>query len=362
MPRTTVHEVTEIPQIDLGDMLTIDDFRQAAEEKSRKQYLGKTIIDAYHNVGFAFVRAPREMNEQLDDMYNDAQKFFALSAQDKQQIWGGHSKFQRGWTDVYTEQALFCKRVLVDGENERRPVKNYAENLFFAPEGLEESERASEFKIDYLPNVYPEQVPTLRDHIRPIHEGLLTMDLSSMHAAEPILFPDGPEGYFEDRNGDAPSLLRLLHYPPAHKEDVESGAVVGACQHTDINDRTWLPRSRSYGPGKGLEVRTRSGQWITGKAPEGYVITQVGDMFQHSTGGYFLSAQHRVEAPIIEHGNKLGRFSCALFIHPRSDYDLGNVIDLSHLGHTPKNVAHATAYQKLHARLAAIELAGNTDR
>jgi isopenicillin N synthase-like dioxygenase len=347
----------EIPRIDLGDMRTMDDFIEAAQETERKKRLGHAIIQAYHTVGFAFVRAPRDLGEQLDDMYNDAEKFFALQNEEKMQIWGGHHKYQRGFTGVNTEQALFCKRVLVEGEDQRRPIANYAENLFFAPEGIENSSMAAEFEMDYLPNVYPDQVPTLRQHIGYVHEALLAMDKYTMLAAEPILLPGGPEGYFADRNGDSPSLLRLLHYPPAHQKDVESGAVVGACQHTDINDRTWLPRSRSHGPGRGLEVRTRQGDWISGKAPEGYVITQVGDMFQHSTGGYFLSAQHRVEAPIIENGNKLGRFSCALFIHPRSDVDLGEVMDLSHLGHSAKHVAHVTAHDKLHTRLDNIGLA-----
>lgn len=349
--------VSAIPQINLGDLRTMDDFRQAAEEK--RKYLGQAIVHAYHVVGFAFVRAPREFNEQLDDMYSDWQKVFALPHETKMKYWGGHHRFQRGFTPVNSEQALFCKRTLVVGEVDRRAVANFAENWFVAPEGIENSQRAAEFALDYLPNVWPAEVPGIRETTSPIHQDMITMDEFTMRAAEPVLRV--PEGYFADRNGDSPSLMRLLHYPPARQEDIESGAVVGACQHTDINDRTWLPRSRSFGPGKGLEVRTRWGDWMPGKAPEGYVITQVGDMFQHSTGGYFLSAQHRVESPIIEKGNNIGRYSCALFIHPRSDYNLGEVIDLSHLADSQKHYRDISAADSLQLRLKKIGLAGDSD-
>ena len=346
---------SEIPQINLGDLQTMDDFRQAAEE--RRAYLGRAIVEAYHTVGFAFVRAPRELNERLDDMYNDWQKVFALPDDVKMKYWGGHHRFQRGFTPVNSEQALFCKRTLVEGEVDRRPVANFAENWFVATEGIENSERAAEFPLEYLPNVWPDEVPSTSQTTMPVHQDLMTMDEFTMKAAEPVLGLDS--GYFTDRNGDAPTLMRLLHYPPAHESDIRSGAVVGACQHTDINDRTWLPRSRSHGPGRGLEVRSRWGEWIPGKAPEGYVITQVGDMFQHSTGGYFLSAQHRVESPIIEKGNRVGRYSCALFIGPRPDYDIGNIIDLSHLTDSQKHYRHVTAADSLGLRLDKIGLAGN---
>ncbi len=347
----------EVPRIDLGDLATLDDFREVSVR--RRRYLGKAIVDAYHRVGFAFVRAPRELNEQLDDMYNEWEKVFAMSEDDKMSYWGGKYKFQRGYTPLDTEQALFCKRVQVEGEPDARAIRNFAENWFVAPEDSDGNVQGSGVDIDALDNVWPLEAPDLRQVTTPIHNGLLAIDHAVMRAAEPVLHL--PKGYFDDRNGSAPSLMRLLHYPSAHRADVEGKAVIGACQHTDINDRTWLPRSRSYGPGKGLEVRTRDGRWISGKAPEGYVITQVGDMFQHSTGGYFLSAQHRVESPIIEDGNKLGRFSCALFIHPRSDYDLGDQIDLSHLTDHQKHYGHITAHDKLHERLSKIELSGGAD-
>lgn len=347
-----MEQTVEIPQIDLGDLKTIDDFRQAAEEK--KKYLGHAIVHAYHTVGFAFVRAPRDFNGQLDAMYDAWEKLFRLSTAAKMEYWGGHYHFQRGYTPLDTEQALFCKRVHVTGEEDPRPVRNFAENWFVAPEGLEKNPQRAGFDIDRLPNVWPTEVPGIRDVTAPVHADLLAMDAATMHAAEPELHL--PDGFFADRNGGSPSLMRLLHYPSVHREEIESKDKIGACQHTDINDRTWLPRSRSYGPGKGLEVRTRSGEWISGKAPDGYVITQVADMFQHSTGGYFLSAQHRVESPVIEDGNKLGRFSCALFVHPRSDIDLGDTINLSHLTDHQKHYGHITAHDKLRERLDKIEL------
>lgn len=331
------NETLAIPQIDLGDMLTIDDFRQAAIEQ--KKQLGRAVVDAFHQVGFIFVRAPRELNEKREAMYDEWAKVFAESSDVKQEWWGGHHKFQRGWTDVDTELGLFCSRSLVrnpQGDDERQPVFNRAENWFTAPEGLENAEFNPEHAINFLPNVWPDSVPNLqrtatgelviKDATTGVHQDLLAMDKSTMEATEPFLGLDS--GYWAYRNDPAhsPSLLRNLYYHPVHKADFERGAVVGACQHTDINDRTWLPTSRSFGPGRGLEVRTRWGEWISGKAPAGFVILQTGDMIQHTTGDYFISAQHRVIPPFIEDGNTIGRYSSALFIHPRPETDLGDQI------------------------------------
>lgn len=364
-------QTTEIPRIDLGDLRDIDDFRQAAIDN--KQLLGRAVVDAFHNVGFAFIRAPRDLNEKLDDMYNEWQKVHIdMSEKAKQNWWGGHHKFQRGWTGVDTELALYCKRSLInelDGSQSRQAVFNHVENWFFAPEGMTTGSSDREADINFLPNVWPSKsdLPSLvetdgelllRKATSGVHKDLLALDASVMATTEPHLGLD--DGYFAYRNDPdhSPSLLRELYYHPVHQTDFERGAVKGACQHTDICDRTWLPRSRSFGPGKGLEVRTRNQEWISGKAPEGYVIAQVGDMLQHTTGDYFLSAQHRVEPPFLEAGNALGRLSCALFIHPRPNTDLGEQftrIKTQDGGfYIPKYYGHTSANDKLITRLDAI--------
>lgn len=191
MPRTV--KATEISKIDLGDLRTIDDFRQAAIDK--KQELGHAVVSAFHNEGFIFIRAPRELNEKREAMYDEWAKVFAQPEEVKNEWWGGLHKFQRGWTDVDTELALFCKRSLVknpDGTSGRQPVFNRAENWFTAPEGLEDAEHDAEHDINFLPNVWPEGVPNLerisdgslliKDATTGVHQDLLAMDEVTMRA------------------------------------------------------------------------------------------------------------------------------------------------------------------------------------
>lgn len=345
---------TEIPAIDLGDMLNLDDFRQASEEN--KQYLGQAIVEAFHGVGFAFVRAPRDYVPKLDAMYDEGAKLFALNEETKMQYDGALHNFQRGYTPLLREQALFCKRVLVEGEDERRPIANYAENWFIGPEGLENSPLAAVYPDDYIANVWPAEVPGLKEATLPVYDATRVMGDLVMAAAEAQLRL--PDGYFAGKTADSPTLLRQLHYPPALEQGIADGSIRGACQHTDINYWTTLPKAKNLLPnaGGGLEVRTKDGQWIPGKAPEGYFIMQVGDMLQRESGGYFLSAQHRVNSPILRGEMSLGRLSCAMFTHPASNVDL-KVFDLSHLTDHQKSYPDLNAHDYLMRRLQQIDLA-----
>ena len=113
------------------------------------------------------------------------------------------------------------------------------------------------------------------------------------------------------------NLMRIIHYPPLNS-NINDGAI-RASAHGDINLITVLPASLE----SGLQVQTKTGEWIdVGCEPE-YLIINSGDMLHECSGGYYPSTIHRVINPRGE-STKLPRYTIPVFIHPRDEVILSN--------------------------------------
>jgi isopenicillin N synthase-like dioxygenase len=118
------------------------------------------------------------------------------------------------------------------------------------------------------------------------------------------LAPDFFDGKF-----DRPmATLRLLHYPPM-PEDAIAGQL-GAGEHTDYGNLTLLATD-SVG---GLQVKTRTGEWIEAPVMPGAFIVNIGDCLMRWTNDIYVSTPHRV---INRSGRE--RYSIAFFFDPNPD-------------------------------------------
>ena len=115
--------------------------------------------------------------------------------------------------------------------------------------------------------------------------------------------------------GSEQSMLRVLHYPPM----TVGQSVLRAAPHEDINLLTLMPAA----DGPGLELRLRSGEWISVPHSPGQLIVNIGDMLQEATGGYLPSTSHRLATPNTEQP-ATSRMSLPLFLHPRPDVVLSS--------------------------------------
>ncbi len=149
--------------------------------------------------------------------------------------------------------------------------------------------------------------------------------------------------YFDDAVRDGNSVLRLLHYPPL-PADAPPGAI-RAGAHEDINVITLLLGAEEAG----LELLSRSGEWLRVEAPPGTLVVNVGDMLQRQTGGQLPSTTHRVVNPVSARRH-LPRFSTPFFLHYRPDW---LIIPLNDNPEMPP----ITANDFLLQRLAEIRLA-----
>jgi isopenicillin N synthase-like dioxygenase len=114
-----------------------------------------------------------------------------------------------------------------------------------------------------------------------------------------------PFDFFRDKLDRPMATLRLLHYPASSSE-----GEVGAGEHTDYGNITLLATDDVGG----LEVRTRSGDWITAPPiPDAFVVN-IGDCLMRWTNDDYVSTPHRVV-------NRSGRerYSIAFFFDPNPD-------------------------------------------
>ncbi|KAJ8343431.1 hypothetical protein SKAU_G00307600 [Synaphobranchus kaupii] len=105
------------------------------------------------------------------------------------------------------------------------------------------------------------------------------------------------------------STFRILYYPPVRAESVEDGQV--RCgEHSDYGTITLLMQ----GPGEGLQVLPRSGDYISAPSIPGTVLINIADLLQRWTADVFISAKHRVLLP--PPGDMSARQSVAFFLYP----------------------------------------------
>jgi isopenicillin N synthase-like dioxygenase len=96
------------------------------------------------------------------------------------------------------------------------------------------------------------------------------------------------ESYFAARyTADPLILFRIFHYPPPAL--LSATAALGVGEHTDYGLLTILWQDMSGG----LQIK-RKGNWIDAPPIPNSFVCNVGDMLDRMTGGYFLSAPHRV--------------------------------------------------------------------
>jgi len=116
------------------------------------------------------------------------------------------------------------------------------------------------------------------------------------------------EAFFEDKL-DAPlAVLRMLHYPPQPQQR-DRAPDSGAGAHTDYGNLTILATDGVAG----LQVGTRSGDWLDAPYLTGAFICNIGDCLMRWTNDVYVSTPHRVSIPIED------RYSVAFFLDPNPD-------------------------------------------
>lgn len=196
-----------------------------------------------------------------------------------------------------------------------------------------------------LPNVWPAEKPEFKTRMIELYKALDELGNQVLEGIAVYLGED--RNYFRQRVNWGNSILRPLHYPPIGEEETPS---VRAAAHEDINVITLLIGSRE----PGLEVLSKTGNWVPVTIVDGAIICNVGDMLQRLTNYKLPSTTHRVVNPPAPHNQK-SRYSIPFFLHFNPDVVIDALPGCVSDEH-PKREPAITADEYLTERLREIGL------
>jgi isopenicillin N synthase-like dioxygenase len=138
------------------------------------------------------------------------------------------------------------------------------------------------------PNLFPRQVPQLRDVVLSYIDSMTRLGHALMEGIALAL--DLDPSYFADRyTADPLTLFRIFNYPadPAAKTDEPRW---GVGEHTDYGLLTILKQDDTGG----LQVKSKDG-WLAAPPIAGAFLCNLGDMLDRMTAGLYRSTPHRVQ-------------------------------------------------------------------
>ena len=308
-----------IPSLDLIDFT----------KKDKKSNFIKEIGKAYENIGFVSIKNYGLTEEEEDDLYKKTKLFFDLPLDKKIKYEKKELNGQRGYVSFGRETAKGFKH------HDLKEFWHFGQTL----------DKNDPLNNEYEPNVYCEDIPEFNTIGRNVFETLEKAGNTILKAI--ALHLNLNEDYFEDKVYKGNSILRAIHYPPI-KED--PGSSVRAAEHGDINLITLLMGASA----SGLEVKDRSGEWISITAIPRHVVVNIGDMMSRLTNNVLHSSIHRVINPPKEEWSK-PRFSIPFFMHPRSEMSLNCLPSCISLNN-PKKYDDITAGDFLKQRIKELRL------
>ncbi len=311
-----------VPILDLSDYISCD----TSLRSPSIDVLGAALVGC----GFVVVEGHGVEARLIEDAYRLWRQFFALEDAVKRR-YAGTDGGARGFTPFGVEHAR---------DNPTPDLKE------FWHVGQEPSAAGA---ADYPPNVWPAEVPGLRQAtLLLFHE----LERVAQHVLLALAeFFGLPEETFASMARGGASVLRILHYPPLAAGGQGAADALRAAPHADINLITLLCEAT----GAGLEVQRHDGSWMPVAARPGQIVVDAGDMLSRVTNQVVPAAIHRVVNPQPRPGEAAAgeRFSMPFFVHPRPACDLA-VLPRFVSAERPCRFPPITAGQLLDQRLREI--------
>jgi isopenicillin N synthase-like dioxygenase len=154
------------------------------------------------------------------------------------------------------------------------------------------------------------------------------------------------EDWFEPAFRGHSSSMRVVNYPPPEGE-VEPGQL-RAGAHTDYGCMTILRTEDAPG---GLQVQTRSGDWLDVKAVPGSFVVNLGDMMARWTNDRWTATLHRVVVPPADRFAGSRRQTLVFFHDPRGNAVIECIPGCADADHPPR-YEPITALEHVRAKAA----------
>ena len=273
-----------IPVIDMGPLFGGGGAEIAA--------VGQALLQAARGVGFFYVRNHSVPQPLVDRAYTLSRRFFALPEPAKHSV--RINAIHRGFLAVGGARMYETARV------------DLKESFIWGPElGLDDPDVAAGKPL-MGPNQWPAELPELAPALTEYSGAVMACARSLLRGFAVSLGLDAD--FFRKRFAKPLARCSLIYYPP---QPPDSGSdQFGVAPHTDYGGITLLNQDETGG----LQVRTRSGEWVTAVPIPGTFVVNVGDLMARWSNDRFVSTPHRV---VNSSGH--ARYSMALFFDPAFD-------------------------------------------
>jgi isopenicillin N synthase-like dioxygenase len=310
-------EIEGVPALSLASAADDAQAFSDALGRSFEDYGFAVIVD--HGIDAALIAKGWDLTE----------RFFALTEETKHAYHRAELAGSRGYTPFGVEIAK---------DADKHDLKEFWHIGRDLPAG-------HRFRDHMADNVWPSEIPEFEPTFKALYAAF-------DHAGNRLLSAIADylglgSDWFAPAVQDGNSVMRLLHYPPipVDAEGIRAGA------HGDINLITLLLGAEEGG----LQLLTKSGNWLPVFPPKGALVINVGDMLERLTNNRMPSTIHRVINPPPERRH-IPRYSMPFFLHLASDFPietLPSCIDDAHPNLYPEPI---TADQFLTQRLREIGL------
>ena len=262
--------------------------------KTDKSAFADAIGASFRETGFAVIKDHPVDQTVIDKAIGATKDFFAQPNEVKAKYDDRANGGQRGYTAFGTENAK--------GKSEA-DLKEFWHTGRALPAD-------SPYRKTMKDTPHVSEVEAFDEATRALYEALDDMGQKILRGV--ALHLGLEEDYFDTRVQFGNSILRLLHYPPQEEPGPPGSVRAGA--HEDINVITLLLGAEE----PGLQVKHRSGEWLSVNPPAGALVINCGDMLQRLTAGVLPSTTHRVVNPNPER-SKFARYSTPFFLHFNQD-------------------------------------------
>jgi isopenicillin N synthase-like dioxygenase len=273
-----------IPVIDMGPL--------AGGDESEISAVGQALLQAARSVGFFYVRNHGVPQALIDHAYALSRRFFALPEETKQRV--RINAIHRGFLAIGGARMYETARV------------DLKESFIWGPELGPDDPDVAAGKPLMGPNQWPAELPELAPGLMDYSSAVMVCARSLLRGFAVSLGLDAD--FFRERFAKPLARCSLIYYPP---QPPDSGTEqFGVAPHTDYGGLTLLNQDDTGG----LQVRTRSGDWVTAVPIPGTFVVNVGDLMARWTNDGFVSTPHRVV-----NSSGRARYSIALFFDPAFD-------------------------------------------
>ncbi len=273
--------MTTIPIIDISAL--------SGNDEVQKLKLVNKLGDTARNIGFFLVENHGISHEDIQKVYDQAKRFFALPIEEKMQFYIAKNPTHRGYVP-FTEKGDYPDEI----------SRNY--EAFDLGMELEPALRMTQGSRLVGSNVWPDLLE-FREIVYGYFQNVANVGMQICTALEHYL--GLKQGSITAQMQQPISQLRLLHYinlETAGARSVNMGA------HTDYECLTILHTAN-----EGLQISPKTGEWIDVPVRPDAFVVNIGDMMEAFSNGVFRSTLHRVINEQPE------RYSLPYFLAPNYD-------------------------------------------